>query len=124
MTRTPKQEVYDQIIQDLQDAIEVLPTEYADVERGRATKGAAHAYLGKVYLYLHDFPKAEEMFAAVINSGTYSLNPDYYSMFLRAGENSPEHIFQVQFLNDQGAQPANNYLNTVMMSRVMGGWGF
>ncbi|WPP49186.1 RagB/SusD family nutrient uptake outer membrane protein [Catalinimonas niigatensis] len=124
LTRAPKQEVYNQIIQDLQEAMAVLPAEYDDAERGRATRGAAQAYLGKVYLYLNDFPMAEEMFGQVINSGTYSLDPDYYGMFLREGENSPEHIFQVQFHNDQGAQPANNQLNTVFASRARNGWGF
>lgn len=126
LTRTPRQEVYNQIIKDLQEAIEVLPlaSEYADEDKGRATKGAAQAYLGKAYLYMHDFPKAEEMFAQVINSGEYSLDPEYYSMFLREGESSPEHIFKAQFHNDQGAQPTNNQLNTVFASRARNGWGF
>lgn len=126
LARAPKQQVYDQIIQDLEEAIAVLPqaSEYAVADRGHATKGAAQAYLGKVYLYLHNFQKAEELFAAVIHSGEYNLDPDYYGMFLRDGENSSEHIFQVQFLNDQGAQPQNNQLSVVMGSRARNGWGF
>lgn len=126
MTRTPKQQVYDQIIQDLEEAMAVLPvaSQYSDSEKGRASKGAAQAYLGKVYLYLNNFPMAEQMFGEVINSGEYSLDPDYYGMFLREGENSPEHIFKAQFHNDQGAQPANNQLNIVFASRARNGWGF
>ncbi|MEQ9441462.1 MAG: RagB/SusD family nutrient uptake outer membrane protein [Cyclobacteriaceae bacterium] len=126
LTRTPRQQIYDQIIKDLQEAEAVLPaaSEYADDDRGRATKGAAQAYLGKVYLYLNDFVNAEQWFAQVINSGDYSLHPDYYTMFLREGENSSEHIFQAQFHNDQGAQPANNQLNIVFGSRARNGWGF
>ncbi|MDT0684993.1 RagB/SusD family nutrient uptake outer membrane protein [Autumnicola psychrophila] len=126
LTRTPKQEVYDQIIKDLVEASQVLPeaTEYSSNDRGRATKGAALAYLGKVYLYLDNFTEAEEYFGQVIDSNVYSLDPDYLGMFLREGENSPEHIFQVQFLNDQGAEPVNNQLNTVFSSRAMNGWGF
>lgn len=125
LTRTPKQEIYNQIIQDFEDAIAILPTagEYAASERGRATKGAAQAYLGKVYLYLNNFQKAEELFGQVINSGVYSLG-NYSTMFLREGETSPEHIFQVQFLNDQGPMPANNQLNIVFGSRARNGWGF
>lgn len=122
-TRSSRDEVYDQIIKDLQEAIELLPLAYEDKDRGRATKGAAQAYLGKVYLYRNNFPKAEEMFGKVINSGVYQLDPDYYGMFLRDGENSPEHIFQAQFDN-QGADPARNFLHTVMGSRARGGWGF
>lgn len=126
LTRTPKAEVYAQIIKDLTEAIAVLPvaSKYAAADRGRATKGAAQAYLGKVYLYMNNYVKAEELFGAVINSGEYALNADYLNMFLRAGETSSEHIFVVTFLNDQGAQPANNQINIVMASRARNGWGF
>ncbi|CAN5483063.1 RagB/SusD family nutrient uptake outer membrane protein [soil metagenome] len=125
LSRTPKQEVYNQIIKDLEEAIQVLPEQYPAAERGRATKGAAQAYLGKVYLYLNNFPKAEEYFGEVINSGVYSLDPDYLTMFLHTGETSTdEHIFQVQFVDDQGAMPARNRLTTVFGSRARNGWGF
>lgn len=126
LKRSPRQEVYSQIIKDLEEAEAVLPSasEYEDSDRGRATKGAAQAYLGKVYLYMANYPKAEEWFGEVISSEEYSLDPDYLHIFLRAGETSAEHIFQVQFLNDQGAQPANNQLHTVMGSRARNGWGF
>jgi tetratricopeptide (TPR) repeat protein len=126
LTRTPKQEVYNQIIKDLEEASQVLPeaNEYAPANRGRATKGAALAYLGKVYLNMDNFIKAEEYFGMVINSGVYSLDSDYLGMFLREGENSSEHIFQVQFFNDQGTVVVNNQLNTVFASRARNGWGF
>jgi len=126
MERAPKQQVYAQIIKDLEEAAEALPlaSKYAAIDRGRATKGAAQAYLGKVYLYMNNFPKAEEWFKKVIDSGEYSLHTNYLEMFLRAGETSKEHIFQVQFVNDQGAMPANNQLNIVMASRARNGWGF
>lgn len=126
LERTPKQQVYEQIITDLMEASQVLPeaTEYESGDKGRATKGAALAYLGKVYLYMENYPMAEEYFGRVINSGVYNLDSDYLGMFLRAGENSSEHIFQVQFLNDQGSSPVNNQLNTVFASRARNGWGF
>ncbi len=125
MIRTPKSDVYDQIIKDLTDAISGLPEEYSSSDdRGRATKGAAESYLAKVYLYLDNFPLAEQWFAAVINSGIYSLDPDYYHMFTPAGEQSPEHIFQVQFVNDQGAHPTNTYIPQIEGSRARKGWGF
>ena len=124
VTRAPKAQVYAQIIKDLEEAEKVLPAKHAVTERGRATKGAAQAYLGKVYLYLDNFPKAEEWFGKVINSGVYELSTSYYNMFLRAGETSNEHIFQVQFLNDQGPVILNNQLNIVMGSRARNGWGF
>ncbi|WP_209404929.1 RagB/SusD family nutrient uptake outer membrane protein [Pseudozobellia sp. WGM2] len=126
LTRTPRQQVYEQIIADLEAAIAVLPeaSEYDDADRGRATKGAALAYLAKAYLYMDNFAEAETNFATVINSGEYELDPDYYGMFTRAGENSSEHIFQVQFFNDGGSVTAQNLLYTVHGSRARNGWGF
>lgn len=126
LTRTPKDEVYAQIIKDLEEAAEVLPSkgDYAAADRGRATQGAAWAYLGKVYLYMHNFPKAEEWFGKVISSNDYSLDPDYLNIFMRAGETDNEQIFQAQFKNDQGAQPLNNQIGIVLGSRARGGWGF
>jgi starch-binding outer membrane protein, SusD/RagB family len=126
LVRTPKAQVWEQIIKDLTEAEAVLPkaSEYTAANYGRATKGAAQAYLGKAYLYMKNNAKAEEWFGKVIASNEYLLNADYYQMFTRAGEGSKEHIFQVKFLNDQGASPANNQLGTVMGSRSRNGWGF
>jgi hypothetical protein len=47
--RTPKSEIYSQLESDLLSTIENLP--WQQVQRGRATKGAAWALLGKIYLY-------------------------------------------------------------------------
>jgi tetratricopeptide (TPR) repeat protein len=126
LTRTPKDQVYAQIIKDLEEAAQVLPAknDYAAADRGRATRGAAWAYLGKVYLYMHNFPKAEEWFGKVVQSPDYSLDPDYLNIFMRAGETDDEQIFQAQFDNDQGAQPLNNQIGIVLGSRARGGWGF
>jgi starch-binding outer membrane protein, SusD/RagB family len=127
LTRTPKAQVYEQIIKDLTEAEAVLPkaSQYPAADQGRATKGAAQAYLGKAYLYIKNNIKAEEWFGKVILSNEYALHADYLEMFLRVGETSKEHIFQVKFLNDQGAQPANNNnIGTTFGSRARNGWGF
>ncbi len=137
--RTPKAQVYLQIIKDLTEAEAVLPkaAQYGAADHGRATKGAAQAYLGKAYLYMKDFAKAEEWFGKVISSGDYQLEtvgavspngitiPPYLKIFMRDGETSKEHIFQVKYLNDQGAQPSNNNnIGTTFGSRTKNGWGF
>ena len=51
-TRAAIDDVYAQIVQDLKDAAELLPKvdEYPTSDKGRATQGAAYAYLSKVYL--------------------------------------------------------------------------
>lgn len=97
LVRAPKAEVYAQIEKDLIAAIAVLPT--VQVDKGRATKYAAEALLGKVYLYENKFAEAAPMLEDVINSNAYSLVTDFYSIFTPGGENGPEAVFEIQYSN-------------------------
>lgn len=97
LQRATKQEVYKQIEIDLKNAIPVLPAFQA--QKGRITKGAAQALLGKVYLYQNKFDEAKVVLEEVITSGSYSLVSNFSSIFLYAGENGPESVFEVQYGN-------------------------
>jgi hypothetical protein len=106
-TRTPEKEVYNQIIQDLTDAIGTLPATTTDF--GRVTKGFAQHLLAKVYLTRGyksygggeaDFQLAATASEAVINSGNYSLKTKYADLFDPSIANfqvNPEVIFSVQY---------------------------
>lgn len=96
LQRSPQAEVYAQIETDLKDAISVLPT--AQSQKGRVTKYAAQALLGKAYLYQEKFDLAAAMLENVVN-GPFSLVSDFDSIFLLEGENGPESIFEVQYSN-------------------------
>lgn len=96
MSRTPKAEVYAQIIKDAQDAAGLLPDK-SQQEKGRATSGAAKTLLGNVYVVLKQWPQAEIMLKEVVNSGQYSLLTDYAAVFDPANKNSAESIFEVQY---------------------------
>lgn len=54
----PLEEVWGQIIDDLTVATNNLPPSWPADEVGRATKGAAHALLGKVHMQRQDWEKA------------------------------------------------------------------
>lgn len=95
-------EIYAQMIQDLKDAETALPESYDESNVGRATKGAAQALLGKVYLYDEDYVNAETYFLKVIDSDNYSLFPDFAELFTEANENSEESIFEIQYANVGG----------------------
>ncbi|RYU90542.1 RagB/SusD family nutrient uptake outer membrane protein [Mucilaginibacter terrigena] len=97
LTRAPKAEVYAQIEKDLNDAIAVLPATQA--QQGRVTKYAAQALLGKVYLYENKFSEAASVLEPVITQGPFSLVSDYASVYLAAGENGPESVFEIQYTN-------------------------
>lgn len=100
--RASAQDVYDLIKEDLQFAEENLPkkSEYAPGDIGRATSGAASAYLGKVFLFQKMWSDAVLQFEKVINSGEYVLTPKYEDNFSAATENNIESVFEVQFTGD------------------------
>jgi len=99
--RSSVNDVYTAIEEDLKLAIENLSPNAA--QQGRATKGAAQALLGKVYLYHEKFAESAAVFEDLIGSGKYSLVADYASIFENAGENGPESVFEIQYSEAQGA---------------------
>jgi tetratricopeptide (TPR) repeat protein len=81
---SPRSDFYQAIIEDLEEAIEVLPLDYPDTQVGRATRGAALALLGKAYLYKasyapsanvsEDYTNAQKYLKQVMESGVYDLS--------------------------------------------------
>jgi starch-binding outer membrane protein, SusD/RagB family len=97
LPRSPKADVYKQIEIDLTNAIAVLPA--IQVQKGRITKYAAQALLGKVYLYQKKYDAAAAMLENVITSNAFSLVANFGSIFLATGENGPESVFEIQYSN-------------------------
>lgn len=103
-----QEEGWAQVKADLEMAASLLPVSYNDVsgpdqgQKGRATKGAALAYLGKAHLFTQDFASAKTAFEQVINSGAYDLVPNYRDNFTKVNENNVESIFEVQFNREVG----------------------
>jgi hypothetical protein len=96
LQRAAKADVYKQIEADLNSAIAALPI--TNIEKGRVTKYAAQALLGKVLLYENKFDAAATMLENVVN-GPFSLVSDFGGMFLQSGENGPESVFEIQYAN-------------------------
>lgn len=92
--------IYLQIEKDLTDAVAVLPVSYS-TEKGRVTKGAALAMLGKVSLYQQKWSDALNYFHQVEGLGIYGLLPNYANNFKMAYANSKESIFEIQHLSGQ-----------------------
>lgn len=97
--RTPANEVYDQIVADLQDASQSL-LQRENEENGRATRGAAYALLGKVQLYRENYQASLDAFKEIY--GDYSLEENWFDNFKEETEFGPESIFEVQFDDDLG----------------------
>lgn len=102
--RNSVEEVYAQMITDLEYAAEHLPDKYSDdasVNKARATKGAANAMLAKVYAQMpdRDYAKVVEYCNLVINSPAgYQLLTDYTHLFDGNHYNNNESIMEVQFV--------------------------
>lgn len=97
LKRSPKADVYKQIELDLNAAISALPP--TQVQKGRITKYAAQALLGKVLLYENKFDAAAAMLDNVIVPNAFSLVSDFASMYLATGENGTESVFEIQYSN-------------------------
>ncbi|MGB6153392.1 MAG: RagB/SusD family nutrient uptake outer membrane protein [Pricia sp.] len=95
LTRQPASEIYGNIIlPDLQEAIGSLDN--AGLANGKATRIAAQALLGKVYVHLGDFGSAEAPLAAVTNGAAdagISLQENYGDIFNVDNELNSEIIF-------------------------------
>ena len=113
-SRATEEEVFKQIISDLESAAAVLPLVPAQV--GRASKGAAQHLLAKVYLTrgyksfgsAADFEKARQLADGVIKSGTYALLPTFSAVTDYNNQVNKEVIFAVQYINVTTANGAGN----------------
>jgi len=101
LDRTPKSEIYIQLEADLIFAADNLP--YIQETKGRVTKGAAQALLGKIYLFQQKYDEAAAVLDDLIQNGPHDLVTDYNSIFEEAGENNIESVFEIQYFEDQGA---------------------
>jgi tetratricopeptide (TPR) repeat protein len=106
--KTPREKVdkiYDElIIKDLLDAESKLPVSYTGTDVGRATKGAARALLGKVYLTRKDFVKAEAKLQEVTTMG-YALLPNWADLWdYTKNEHHSEYIYDIEYEQGLGGE--------------------
>jgi hypothetical protein len=126
LARTPKLQVLQQVITDLQDAESKLNSNYVDIsdtlatsERVRPNKSAAAALLARAYLYLGDYSKdpsnykhAEDQATSVLTNSTYALSQltGASSVFKK---NSTETIWSLQTVlptDDYATAEGDNFI--------------
>lgn len=131
--RTPRAQVLEQIAKDLTEAAADLPAKWDAVNTGRATKGAALAFLVKTHLYQGDWAKAAARAKEVVDLGVYDLEPNYRDLFKLSNENNEESVFEMQYrdvLTGWGDSRPGHYLTQNSAPRgagneyaPYGGWG-
>ncbi|MGE7777167.1 RagB/SusD family nutrient uptake outer membrane protein [Chitinophaga sp. NPDC101104] len=130
---SPEADVWKLVVSDFTEAAAGLPAVRDAKERGRATSGAAIAWLGKSYMFLEDYTKAETTFDLLTAAPyAYDLVPDFEDNFTDRNEYNQESVFEWTFapLGDQygawGVEGANspmyNYLPQFIGPPSAGGW--
>ncbi|WP_116126335.1 RagB/SusD family nutrient uptake outer membrane protein [Lewinella sp. IMCC34183] len=108
-----REDVYAQVKNDLQNAIDRLPLSYDNVsgqdagQEGRATLGAANALMGTVFLYEGNYTGALPYFQAVVESGEYALAANYADLFSQdpgTEAANPGKIFWADFTTSAAAE--------------------
>lgn len=106
IARTPKAEVINFILSELNAILPSLPSkdQLPAVENGRITKGAVLALQARILLYqgnrMADVVTACESLMNGNTNGTYSLNPSYSNLFSdpTTNRNNPESILSLQYV--------------------------
>lgn len=99
VTKNAYQELSNQILKDLNEAIPLLPATYPATQYGYATKGAALGLLARFQLYNKDYQGVVTTTSQILTLG-YTLNASYSQLFTEAGEFSKEIVFSVRFNQD------------------------
>ena len=100
--RSSADEVRKFVLDDFEAAFQTLPEAWDDANTGRATKYAALAFKGKVYLYNKQYTEAKKCFEDLIETHKYELYPDYAGLFVPGGDESSEMIFAIQNMGGVG----------------------
>ena len=114
VARNSVEEVYTQVVKDLKEAINNLPSEnsyYADTY-------SAQALLSRVYLQKGDYTNARDLANDVIENSGKSLMPNYKDAF-NTSENISEDLFAMQVTSQSG----ENDLITFYADEAQGGRG-
>ncbi len=136
VTNSTRQEVFDFIEKTLKDNIHLLTSKKDETTYGRVNKWVGFSILAKLYLNAQVYTGQArwqdciDACDSIINSGAYSLSPNYFDNFSVNNEGSVENIFVVPFdkVNITGNSWENftlhyqNQINFRMSGSPYNGW--
>ncbi|MFT3705312.1 MAG: RagB/SusD family nutrient uptake outer membrane protein [Agriterribacter sp.] len=96
--RTPKADVVQFILNELDTIATYLPTTYDASNLGRITQGAAYALKARVELFNEKYADAAISAKKVMDLGVYSLFPNYQDMFRMSNEHNSEIILDREYI--------------------------
>ena len=101
IARSSQEETFAFAEKDYLKAISLLPEAWDNSNRGRTTKFAAQAMLGRMYMFQKKEALAKPLFESVINSGKHGFADKYEDVFNDAFDNTKERIWEAQFTGGQ-----------------------
>lgn len=128
------EEVWQQVISDFTEAAKYLPATYSSDQKGRATKGAALAFLGRAYLYRGDYANAQTVLKSIVDNEStygYGLQANYAELFDGNHENGPEGVLEIQYstlggtaiwANDPASKTRATFVAEECAPGEVGGW--
>jgi hypothetical protein len=117
VSRTPRNEVVNFIISDIDDCYNDLPVSYDESEFGRVTRGAALALKARILLHEGNWAEAAAAAKSVMDLNAYSIDPDYASLFDGTNEQNSEVILSAQYIATHKSAIA-----TWVGGPAVGGW--
>ncbi len=122
VTKTPKAEVEDFVTTELTAAAQDLPSFAAITgnDRGRASKQAALAYLGRLQLAQKKFTEAAATYKKIMDMGENAISATYETLFT-TDKFSSENIYSLQFISGASNVGNTNEIPQQTLPAVSGG---
>jgi len=132
-------EVYNNIVTKIEEALEMNVLPVTPVAKGRVTKDMAYMLYAEVVMYQNDesrYSKALGYMKEIIESGRYSLVSDFKGMWEETGEWGSESIWEINYTSEGGVRSWGNSIasgGSVLpvlcgipggTSEFVDGWGF
>jgi len=140
LRRAPRLEAYEYVIRELNDIVNHLPSQHPGSlpRKGGVTKWAAYMLLAKAAADIQDYQTMLSASGEIINSGVFSLFPDFYNLFKKPGEFSSENIFELNHTDFGTATGNASWIDQYYVAHGIkqaggtrydggsfnGGWGF
>jgi hypothetical protein len=125
--RNTQDEVFTSVAADMTAAASLLP-EKQDIEKGRATKGAALGYLGAAQMWLKKYDEAVATYNLI--PANYTLLKNYIDIHEYSNQNNEESLFEVKYLIPAGATRSwgrsndADWMNSFNMPQEVAGNGY
>jgi len=118
VSRDPKEQIVEFVLQELTEAAEYLPESRPDSEFGRVTRAGALAIKARLLMAEQKWTEASEVYNRIINMGLYQIDDNYASLFLEEGLGSSEIILPIKYTRDNYA----TYHQRSVLPFQFGGW--